>query len=306
MHRKASIIISTLLLLSQFVALEVSAKPRDLQPGIDFSGPHFNLNLHAIPEGEEKPVPSDSGSGRHSVFVPFDGDPSTNDFELHIAQQGVEWTVTDCDATDGDGEVSIILPDEIWEDTDGDGILGEPGEDTKIGDVKAYRVYVVGLGKPDESSSVVLMPDVDVTEPDPAQGPTQTIYYELTGGPLTIDGHRKGGKGKGNTGQPVWYNATDLFLATVWMWEQDVDHTLYGGDPVDGNWWIGADWQQTLEDCDGYGTELMEVVEYLDYWVFDIEELTDYWWEVQNNGVKLMKVRFYPILKGKGNGNGNG
>lgn len=297
MRRKISVlIIPILLLLSQNAALSIFAKPRGLQPGIDFSGLHYNLNLHAIPDGVEKPVPSDSGSGRHSVFVPFDDDPETNDFELHIAQQGVEWMVTDCDATDEDGQVSIILPDEVWEDTDGDGVL-----DNKLGDVKSYRVFVVGLGKPDESSNVVLMPDVEVTNPDPSQGPGQTIYYDLTGGPLTLDGHRKGGKGKGNTGQPVWNNATDLFLTTVWIWEQDVDHTIYGGDGIDGDWWDDTSWDQTLEDCDGYGTELMEVVEYLDYWVFDIEELTDYWWKVQNNGVKLMQVRFYPILKGNGN-----
>ena len=33
---------------------------------------------------------------------------------------------------------------------------------------------------------------------------------------------------------------------------------------------------------------------YTDYWVFDIEELLNYWWEYDNQGLKLLQVRFYP------------
>jgi hypothetical protein len=35
-------------------------------------------------------------------------------------------------------------------------------------------------------------------------------------------------------------------------------------------------------------------VQYTDYWVFDIEELLGYWWEYDNQGLKLLQVRFYP------------
>ncbi|MHA2314652.1 MAG: hypothetical protein ACXACF_05135 [Candidatus Hermodarchaeia archaeon] len=259
-----------------------------IQPGVDFSGPHFNLNLHGVPDGVEKPVPDDAGSGRHSVFFSLN-----KPFDLYIGQEGKEWQVTDCDAT-SDGEIRIVLPDEIWEDTNENGIMGDEG-DTKIGDVKAYRVYVVALGKPDDQSYMMLLPDaLPASLPDVPTSPPQHIYYELTDDPLIVEGHRKGKKGQGNTGQPVWKNATYLFETTVWLWVVD-------NNPADGNWWIGDTWDGSLLDCDPG-----EVVVYEEYWVFDILELTDYWWDVTNQDVRLMQVRFYPILNGKGNGNGNG
>ncbi len=34
-------------------------------------------------------------------------------------------------------------------------------------------------------------------------------------------------------------------------------------------------------------------VEYKDFWVFDIDELIEYYWEYDNDGLKLLQVRFY-------------
>jgi hypothetical protein len=36
-----------------------------------------------------------------------------------------------------------------------------------------------------------------------------------------------------------------------------------------------------------------EWVEYEDYWVFDIDELLEYYWDYNNSGLKLLQVRFY-------------
>jgi hypothetical protein len=36
-----------------------------------------------------------------------------------------------------------------------------------------------------------------------------------------------------------------------------------------------------------------ETTTYDDYWVFDIEELLEYWWDYWNNDLKLLQVRFY-------------
>ena len=36
-----------------------------------------------------------------------------------------------------------------------------------------------------------------------------------------------------------------------------------------------------------------ETTSYNDYWVFDIAELFDYWWDYDNNGLKNLQVRFY-------------
>ena len=46
----------------------------------------------------------------------------------------------------------------------------------------------------------------------------------------------------------------------------------------------------TAVDAEGSCTE--QVV-YEDYWVFDIAELLEYYWDYTNNGLKLLQVRFY-------------
>jgi hypothetical protein len=288
--------IATLLLVSVFAVsfgTLVLAKPRKLQPGIDFNGPHYNLLIHGVPQEGDKPVPDDQTTGRHSVFMPLntDGDNVT----LYLEMDGIEWLVKDCDAT-GDGIIRITLPQELWNDTDGDGVL-----DTKLANIEGYRVFVVGLGKPSDSSETIIYSDADVTLADPDAGDRNgTIYWELTDDMLTVEGHRKGKKGNGNTGQPQWYNATDLITATVWIWENDTN--------LDTNYWYPdtPSWNGTLEGTDGWGDAYwQEVYEYTDYNVFNIPGLEDYWWSVNNKDVRLMQVRFYPIIK-NGNGNGKG
>ena len=59
-------------------------------------------------------------------------------------------------------------------------------------------------------------------------------------------------------GQPVWYNGTDMFFADV---------TFFDG---------------------------ITYTDYIDQWIFDIPGLEGYWWQMTNNGVKLMQIRFYP------------
>jgi hypothetical protein len=282
-----------LLLVSVFATsygtLVIAKRP---QPGIDFKGPHYNLLIHGVPKEGDKPVPDDQTTGRHSVFMPLD---TQDDVTIYLEMDGNEWLVKDPDAT-GDDIIRITLPRELWNDTDGDGVF-----DKKLANIEGYRVFLVGLGKPSEFSETIIYSDADVTLANPGAGDRNgTIYWELTDDMLQVDGHRKGKKGAGNTGQPQWYNATDLITATVWIWENDTN--------LDANWWDPdppALWDGTLEGTDGWGDPYwQEVYEYTDYSIFDVPGLEDYWWKVNNNDVRLMQVRFYPILK-NGNGNGN-
>ena len=39
--------------------------------------------------------------------------------------------------------------------------------------------------------------------------------------------------------------------------------------------------------------ECLEKVVYKDFWVFDIPELIEYYWDYDNHGLKLLQVRFY-------------
>jgi hypothetical protein len=34
---------------------------------------------------------------------------------------------------------------------------------------------------------------------------------------------------------------------------------------------------------------------YTNYWVFNIADFVEYLWQLDNNGLKLLQVRFYPV-----------
>ncbi len=226
--------LATTILLS---GVAVQARPNGgLKPGIDFSGPHFNLNLHGVPDGIDKFSVDSIGDGRHSIFVPLSPDA---DFSIEYAfSYTLNWTVYDCDAT-GDGTASIVLPAYMYLDTDNDGV-----EDTRR-QVAYYMCYLVGLGKPADDSQVLIAPGVAYN--------ASWTGYQLNQEELTVSGHRKG--------TPVWYNGTELFFADV---------SFFNGTIT---------------------------TEYVDQWIFDIPGLEGYWWQMTNNGVKLMQVRFYPVFK---------
>jgi hypothetical protein len=188
-----------------------------LKPGIDFSGPHFNLNVHGVPPGVDKFDNDSTGPGRHSIFVPL----SPENFSIQYAfSYDLNWTVLDCDAT-SDGTVSIILPAYMYLDTNGDGI-----EDTKMR-VSYYMCYLVGLGKPADDSFVMISPTAVYNE--------SWTAFQLNQNQLTVTGHRKG--------PPVWYNGTDLFFADVTFNSTDlglIDYTdqwIFDIPGLEGYWW---------------------------------------------------------------------
>jgi hypothetical protein len=37
---------------------------------------------------------------------------------------------------------------------------------------------------------------------------------------------------------------------------------------------------------------------YEDEWVFDIDGFNEYWWDIDNNGLKRLEIRFYPVAEG--------
>jgi len=241
----AAIALTLLLTISTSLAVNQNQTTPRLKPGLDFSGPHFNLNVHGVPDGTniDKFVNDSIGPGRHSIFIPLN---TVDNITIRFGfSQTMNWTVLDCDATGPGGDASIILPAYMYIDTNSDGIEDTPKR------VAYYMVYVVGLGKPSDTALWIIYPQV-------AYNASWTAY-QFSQDQLTVPAHMKGGKGK--TGQPIWYNATNLFFADVTFWN---------------------------------GTSYLY---YTDTWVFDIPGLEDYWWNVQNTGIRLMQLRFYPVFK---------
>jgi len=223
------------------------AKPDNdgLQPGIDFNGPHFNLNLIG-----KKADWSGGGSydnpDRHTMFVPqnttgFIATPGDDDTTgvtdlpgIKISMtQGAEFAVLDGNAFD-DGECAFQLA---------------PGY---------YKVYIVAKAKPPK--------------------PGEEFYTDITGWVYAVDensaayyydiGYVRVTKSK------KWKDATDLF-------------------------YVAPD-----EDYFKLITSDMWVFEYLSFLTeYDFEgvlpDITDaaYFWQYDNHGNKLVKVRFYPDIQ---------
>src|SRR5215510_11874471 len=104
----------------------VFAVPAFAQVGKGLSGPHYNLNIIAVPK--DKTVPDMSGSNRHTIFVPLQsGGDVSRQVKIYYLP-GVEFRVIDGNATD-DNEATIEVPSNIGTDL-------------------CYDVYAFALGKP--------------------------------------------------------------------------------------------------------------------------------------------------------------
>jgi hypothetical protein len=112
-----------LLLIISPLITSLQAKPNQNKtndgpkPGIDFNGPHYNLNLI----GKRKEMPGDKDNpSRHTMFVPLDtsgfyidlntpnnlGEETLDGIKISITQ-GSEFAMIDGDATDGYGAFQL-------------------------------------------------------------------------------------------------------------------------------------------------------------------------------------------------------
>jgi hypothetical protein len=110
-----------------------------LQPGQDFNGPHYNLNVIGVPKDKAADVPAWSNENRHTMFVPLE--KKTNIYMT----QGEDFAVLDANGCDGTARFQL-----------GPGL---------------YEVYAVALGKP--NGNVIITPnatyDVNTTG--------ETLFY---------------------------------------------------------------------------------------------------------------------------------
>lgn len=207
-----------LVLVFTSYGLVAEAKPNGgngLRPGVDFSGPHFNLNVHGVPSGVDKFDDDTIGPGRHTIFIPIDGVDLNISYRFDLT---LNWTIEDCDATT-DGTVKIVLPAYFYNDTDEDGI-----DEDKLR-VAYYMVYVVGLGKPVEGMILI--------DPEAMFNGSVTFYGFNDNGPLDV---------RRTKGTPQWQNATDMFFvdARFFNGTDYIDYSdtwVFDMPGLEGYWW---------------------------------------------------------------------
>jgi hypothetical protein len=195
-----------------------------LQPGIDFNGPHYNLNLIG-----KKADWSGGGSydnpDRHTIFVPEDttsyftpnGEPGITIWMT----QGDEFAVLDGNAFDGEAAFQL-----------------GPGK---------YKVYIVAKAKPGGYT--------DITGWVYAEDEYGAFYY-FDIGSVHVTKSKK------------WKDATHIFYVST---GEDIF------DIITEDTWV-FEYMAQLEAA------------LLDPLIVD----TAYFWQYDNHGNKLVKVRFYP------------
>ena len=289
--------ISILIVLS-LVNPAMAAKPLPVIPFSNGypSGPHDNLNMHG-----KSDFTCDSAEGGKSVFISEYGD-STVTYVTNKKSSVTELTVLDKCAEPFDGDpAKVQLPYEN----------------------EGFYVFAAIKAKPNngnnaEKSSVILSPNLvrqacNDTDPSNPDFPTYTecpnddllalglivgnnVYEATNVGFVRFEDQSAKGKGK-STGKDI----TDLFKWTGWVFDASLDSN---GDGV-----IDANDVPLTYDLDSSGTiDETEYDNWLDdqnaaglatyyanEWILNIADLVVTDQNISNDGVKLLKLRFYPV-----------
>jgi hypothetical protein len=286
---KKLIAASFLVIMVAFSTGQVLAtKPgEDVNPNGFPSGEHFNLNIigkkdsFACPEQEYDQETGEPIYG-NVIFVPELG-PKNGDPPIEILMQSGKHN--------GKGSKNTALPDVLQvidpctAAFDGDAaVLQLPKNEG------GYRVYARALAKPTDNPDMTITPGLVAVEDEYEN---DLVYLGL----VTDNGFetpyeiftRKKGKSRA-------VDITGLFL-----WSGIV---YYLSPPADGyqyeQWVCGIDTdgdgvidEYVIDDTKG--TPILTYANaYTDEWVFSIGDFVEYLWDVNNNGLKLLQIRFYP------------
>jgi len=315
------LITSSLLLCSImfFVAGSAFAKPGADQDGPYVgngmpSGPHFNLNIHGKDPSVfiDCPEVNDNGgflalwkwdeaSGTYkldtSIFTPLYSNP---DEETILVQSG---------KTKGNKKngTVVIRDDLVVTDPCTEGIDGTNAVFQLPPCEAGYKVYGRALGTPTKDGSpdrTITLSAGEILTAEDEHGNNLLELGEITGNSYTKpNGTQLFVRGKG---QPVTIPLTDLFMYSGTL--------CYFTDP-------GGTTTEEIICCDEVGTDTyencipieeatdgncanegkVELTAYcVDYsgdpeWIFNIADFVEYYFGVENDGVRLIQLRFYPI-----------
>lgn len=285
------------------INLAMAAKPESV---IEFSngypsGPHYNLNIHG-----KSDFVCDSSEGGHSVFISEYGDSTIT----YITNKKSSVT-------------ALVALDKCAEDFDGDPVKVQlPYEP------KGYYVFATTKAKPNngrysEESSVILSQNIvreacDDTDPVNPDFPTYTecpddtllalglivgenLYVATDVGFVRFDGQNDKGKGKSKA-----VDITNLFMWTGWFYDPSLDANSDGvinesDVPLDYDLSINGGNEDGIIDSNEFNNwiayqESMGMATYYENeWILNVAELVSTDQPISNDGIKLLKVRFYPV-----------
>jgi hypothetical protein len=264
----------------------LAVKPgQEVNPNGFPSGEHYTLNIHGKKLAFQCPPLETDENGDPiyggSIFIPEDGQGIQIIMESGSAKGKKAVTLTD-----------FGVKDPCTADFDGDAaVLQLPPND------KGYRVYGRPLAKPTDEPSLTLMPELYAVEDELGNdliflGLVTDNGFETASETFT----RRKGKSKALdiTGLFEWSGEVCYFDTalcdptsecsqdTICCTDADLDGVYESCVPqVDGVCEVGT---PTDAFCKTFTAD----------WVFSIADFVRYLWDSENNGLKLLQVRFYP------------
>lgn len=264
-----------------------ATKPgQEVNPNGFPSGDHFNLNIHGKKDGFTPPAQEYDLLGNpiygNSIFVPENG-------------QGIEIAMQSGSGKRMAGvtELQAIDPTAVF---DGDAaVIQLPANPN------GYRVYARTLAKPTANPDMTISPSLSAVEDEWGNdllylGLVTDSGFETANG-VTLTRTKGKSKAIEITGLFEWSGDVCYFTAPT------ADYTLTQTCCLD------ADQNQVYESCEdpviaedgtaacataGYGLLDVSCQSYTSDWVFNIADFVEYLWTTDNNGSKLVQVRFYP------------
>lgn len=291
--------VTALAVLWAFPALAIAPPPTPNPNGF-ISGPHYNLNIIGKKEGFVCPEPTYDEFGNrvygNVIFIPEYGTDQNIYMQSGKASKFAavsELQVID-DCTFNDGKATLQLPKSA----------------------NGYWVFARTLAKPgsqDDPRNISIIPSLDMVQ-DEAGNELWFQGYLNSDGTVCKDLNPDDGTNEvtcsltRSKGKSTAANITNIFewSGSVCYFDlpTDVSSTekqlcCYKAD-TDGDGYAD-EWVDCYEPVDGLckddGSELTMTycADYTSEWVFNIGDIVDYLWDVDNSGVKLTQIRFYPI-----------
>ena len=298
-----SLSVTFILILLSLFNPAMAAKPL---PVIGFSngypsGPHYNLNIHG-----KSDFTCDASEGGNSVFISEYGD-STITYVTNRKSSVTE----------------LIALDKCAESFDGDPVKVQLPYESEGFFVFAAVKATPNNGNNSEESSVILSPNLvrqacNDTDPANPDFPTYTecpnddllalglivgnnVYEATDMGFVRFEDPDAKGRGK-STGKDI----TDLFKWTGWVFDASLD--ISGDGIIDAN---DVPLFYDLAENGGNGSGVIDPAEYKNWldeqnaaglatyyeneWILNIADLIVADQNISNDGVKLLKLRFYPV-----------
>ncbi len=245
------------------------------------SGPHYNLNIIGKKPNFVCPLPETDEFGNpiygKVVFVPEDGT------DIEILMQS------------GKGAKAALIPelqvlDPCTQAFDGDpALLQLPKNDF------GYDVYARALAKPTDNPNMEIIPDLVMVQDESGN---DLVYLGLvtTSGWQTPSMSFTRAKGKSKavpitglfhwTGDVCYLSATDCA-------ECSTEALCCTDSDLDGIY-ESCTLKSELTCPEGSVEVTAYCRAYENTWVFNIGDFVTYLWDINNDGVKLLQVRFYP------------